>query len=142
MRPTGFALLAAVVAAQNPCALECRRQTCSSLNNSFSCGELSGLGCDCVSGCVLKPQPASAHCETASFTYALVAHARTDGLLRRRAAPHLPAAAGASRGPSASGGAASTSVATGPAVAAGPADVAAVVAGTLNSHRCSGRFCH
>ena len=95
MRPTCFALLALLAvfaAAQNPCALVCRRQTCSSLNNSFSCGELSGLGCDCVSGCVLKPQPASAHCETASFTYAVVAHARTDGLLRRRAGSHLAAA--------------------------------------------------
>ena len=89
---------------------------------------------------------------TVSLTYALIARARTDGLLRRRAGSHLPAAAGASRGPSASGGAASTSVATGPAVAAGPADVAAVVAGALGAtaqtekvitvHRCSVRRLH
>ena len=84
---------------------------------------------------------------TVSLTHALVARARTDGLLRRRAAPHLPAAAGASRGPSASGGAASTSVATGPAVAAspadvaaGPADVAAVVAGAFGGDRGPGRM--
>ena len=77
---------------------------------------------------------------TVSLTYALIARARTDGLLRRRAGSHLPAAAGASRGPSASGGAASTSVATGPAVAAGPADVAAVVAGALGGVCCLGHL--
>ena len=54
MRLTCFALLArlaVLAAAQNPCALECRRQTCSSLNHSFSCEELSGFGCDCAGCC-------------------------------------------------------------------------------------------
>ena len=77
---------------------------------------------------------------TVSLTYALVARTRTDGLLRRRAGSHLPAAASASRGPSASGGAASTSVAAGPAVAACPADVAVVVAGALGGDRCLGHL--
>ena len=49
MRLTCFALLAAAAAALNTCELECRQQTCSSLNHSFSCEELSGSGCDCVS---------------------------------------------------------------------------------------------
>ena len=77
---------------------------------------------------------------TVPLTYALVARARTDGLLRRRAGSLLPAAAGASRGPSASGRAASTSVAAGPAVIAGPADVAIVVAGALGGDRRPGRM--
>ena len=62
MRPTCFALLALLAvfaAAQNPCALECRRQTCSSLNHSFSCEELSGFGCDCVSRCTPQTAPLS-----------------------------------------------------------------------------------
>ena len=62
MRPTCFvllALLAVFAAAQNPCALECRRQTCSSLNHSFSCEELSGFGCDCVSRCAPQTAPLS-----------------------------------------------------------------------------------
>ena len=57
MRPTCFALLAAAAAAKNPCELECRRHTCSSLNHSLSCEELSGLGCDCVSRCAPKTAP-------------------------------------------------------------------------------------
>ena len=83
MRLTCFALLArlaVLAAAQNPCALECRRQTCSSLNHSFSCEELSGFGCDCVSRCgVLKPH---AHSRSrASHTY------RRPRTHRRAAAP-------------------------------------------------------
>ena len=83
MRPTCFALLALLAvfaAAQNPCALECRRQTCSSLNHSFSCEELSGFGCDCVSRrWVLKPH---AHSRSrASHTY------RRPRTHRRAAAP-------------------------------------------------------
>ena len=83
MRPTCFALLALLAvfaAAQNPCALACRRQTCSSLNHSFSCEELSGFGCDCVSRCgVLKPH---AHTRSrASHTY------RRPRTHRRAAAP-------------------------------------------------------
>ena len=83
MRPTCFALLALLAvfaAAQNPCALECRRQTCSSLNHSFSCEELSGFGCDCVSRrWGLKPR---AHPRSrASHTY------RRPRTHRRAAAP-------------------------------------------------------
>lgn len=93
MRLTCFALLArlaVLAAAQNPCALECRRQTCSSLNHSFSCEELSGFGCDCVSRCgVLKPH---AHSRSrASHTYRRP-RTLTGGLLRRRAGSLLAAA--------------------------------------------------
>ena len=83
MRPTCFALLALLAvfaAAQSPCALVCRRQTCSSLNHSFSCEELSGFGCDCVSRrWGLKPR---AHSRSrASHTY------RRPRTHRRAAAP-------------------------------------------------------
>ena len=98
MRPTCFALLALLAvfaAAQNPCALECRRQTCSSLNHSFSCEELSGFGCDCVSRCgVLKPH---AHRLAAAPLTRIAAHARTGGLLRRRAGSHRAAATTSAR---------------------------------------------
>ena len=98
MRPTCFALLALLAvfaAAQNPCALECRRQTCSSLNHSFSCEELSGFGCDCVSRrWVLKPH---AHRLAAAPLTRIAAHARTGGLLRRRAGSHRAAATTSAR---------------------------------------------
>ena len=40
--------VASISAVHDSCALGCRAQTCSYLNTSLSCAELSGLGCDCV----------------------------------------------------------------------------------------------
>ena len=98
MRLTCFALLArlaVLAAAQNPCALECRRQTCSSLNHSFSCEELSGFGCDCVSRCgVLKPH---AHSRSRASHTDRRPRTLTGGLLRRRAGSHLAAATTSAR---------------------------------------------
>ena len=125
MRLTCFALLArlaVLAAAQNPCALECRRQTCSSLNHSFSCEELSGFGCDCVSRCgVLKPH---AHSRSRASHTDRRPRTHTGGLLRRRAGSLLAAAVSttistprATRASRAPGGAPPPPVATGPAVA-------------------------
>ena len=106
-----------LAAAQNPCALECRRQTCSSLNHSFSCEELSGFGCDCVSRCgVLKPH---AHSRSRASHTDRRPRTLTGGLLRRRAGSLLAAAVSTStstpRVTRAPGGAPPPPVAAGPA---------------------------
>ena len=44
-------LLCSSITAIDPCVGPCRKLNCGSLNESFTCEELSGLGCNCIGCC-------------------------------------------------------------------------------------------